>query len=387
MDMDRRIFLKTTAVAGAALVVTQTGAAAEARTQNVATGMNHALEPLPPHITWTIFSRHLQWLTTQSYSQSNPYETGILIGEKAAELGYRAVNLTVRNTGHVDPNLVDVRTNLPRMLQGVRSTGVTCTFITTDIIDDVTPIATHNGTPVFADDVLRVAHDEGIELYRWGGFAYNVQPDTQTGAPQPFGEEVLQQLAAFRKRVRGLARLNDRLGITAAYHTHTTNGTNARSVWDLMYVLGDYDPRELGINFDIGHMTNEGTLTAWRTNVRYAMSHIRSVGLKDTLVERTSAGTVRNAWKPAGTGMVQWQEFFQLLLQGGFSGPGETHYEYDVVGLLGETAVLNTTFWADHPQFASGNLTPAFMTDELKKDLATYKTQASAAGWSADLQT
>jgi hypothetical protein len=134
-------------------------------------------------------------------------------------------------------------------------------------------------------------------------------------------------------------------------------------------------------------MTNEGTLTAWRTNVRYAMSHIRSVGLKDSLLERTPAGTVRNAWKPAGTGMVQWREFFQLLLEGGFSGPGETHYEYDVVGLNGDTAVLNTTFWADHPQFASGNLTPAFMTEELKKDLVTYKTQATAAGWRADQLT
>ncbi len=85
--------------------------------------------------------------------------------------------------------------------------------------------------------------------------------------------------------------------------------------------------------------------------------------------------------------MVQWQEFFQLLLQGGFSGPGETHYEYDVVGLQGQIAVLNTTFWADHPQFASANLTPAFMTEELKKDLMTYRARAAAAGWTADQQT
>jgi hypothetical protein len=66
---------------------------------------------------------------------------------------------------------------------------------------------------------------------------------------------------------------------------------------------------------------------------------------------------------------------------------GETHYEYNVVGINGMTAILNTTFWADYAQFASGNLTPAFMTEELKKDVVTYKTQASAAGWTAAQQT
>ena len=384
--MDRRGFLKTAAATGAALAVPRAGSGDLAHADDDVESPRPR-EPKPPHITWTIFSRHLQWLTTQAVAQAQPFETGVLIGEKAAELGYTAVNLTVRRTGHVDPSLADVRQNLPLMLDGVRSTGVTCSFITTDIVDDVTPIAVRDGTPVYAEDLLRVASDEGIDLYRWGGFAYNIQPDPVTGAAQPFGDDVLAQLDSFSRRVKGLAKLNKRLGTTAAYHTHTSGGTNARSVWDLMHILRDYDADELGINFDIGHMTNEGTLTAWRTNVRYAMSHIRSVGLKDTLVERTATGTVRNVWKPAGTGMVQWREFFELLLRGGFSGPGETHYEYDVVGLNGETAVLNTTFWADHPQFASGNLTPEFMTAELRKDLVTYKAQATAAGWSADQQT
>ncbi|MFC6149303.1 MULTISPECIES: sugar phosphate isomerase/epimerase family protein [Mumia] len=380
--MERRRFLQTAAATAAVAAGT-----AAAPGGPVHATPAHRPRPRNPHITWTIFSRHLQWLTSQAYAQEHPYETGVLIGEKAAELGYKAVNLTVRRTGHVDPSLVDVRTNLPAMLAGVRSTGTSCSFITTDIVDDVTPVAERGGQPVYVADVLRVARDEGIDLYRWGGFAYQVQSGPDATDPQPFGDEVLAQLDAFRRRVKGLARLNRRYGTTAAYHTHTTNGTNARSVWDLMYILRDADPDELGINLDIGHMTNEGTLTAWRTNVRYAMSHIRSVGLKDTLVERTPSGTVRSVWKPAGTGMVQWREFFQLLLEGGFAGPGETHYEYDVVGLNGQTAVLNTTFWADHAQFASGNLTPAFMTEELKKDLVTYRTHAAAAGWRADQLT
>jgi len=397
--MDRRKFLKDATITTAALTATQAKSGAFSRDHGDDEDDLDGLDDLKrrfakrpdvePHITWTIFSRHLQWLTTRDYAQANPYETGVLIGVKAAELGYKALNLTVRNTGHVDPNLIDFRRNLPLMLRGIRSTGVMCTFISTDIVDSHTPVATYRGAPVYAVDLLRVAHDNGVRLCRSASasFAYNVAPDAATGAPQPFGGEVLEQLDAFRRRLKELARLNRHYRTTTVYHTHTLNGTSARSVWDFIYILRKSDPDELALNFDIGHMTNESTLTAWRTNVRFAMPFIRSVGLKDTLVERTSAGTVRNVWKPAGTGMVQWREFFQLLREGGFSGPGETHYEYDVVGLKGMIAVLNTTFWADHEQFTSGNLTPAFMTNELKKDLITYKTQASAAGWTAAQQT
>jgi hypothetical protein len=145
-----------------------------------------------------MFTRHLQWLTTQAYAHAQPYNTGLLIGQKAAELGYRAVNLTVRNTGHVDPNLADVARNLPLMLRGIRTTGVLCDFITTDIVDTSTAVGSYNGMPVYAKDILRVAHDNGVRIYRWGGFRYNVAPDPQTGAPQPFGEQVLEQLDAFR---------------------------------------------------------------------------------------------------------------------------------------------------------------------------------------------
>jgi sugar phosphate isomerase/epimerase len=376
--MKRRDFL-TTLAAGAALGASPPGSARDNDDHDGRRSHRHRAPP-PPHITWTMFSRHVQWLTTQAYSHSNPYETGVLIGEKVQEIGFKAVDLTVRSTGHVDPNLADVRVNLPLMLKGVRSTGALCRHITTNIELPDEPIATFDGNPVYPEDLLRVADDEGIRIYRWGGFGYNVQPDPATGAPQPFGEQVLDQLDAFAKAVKPLARLNRKYRVTAIYHS-SSGGNNPRSVWDLVYILRKFDADELAINFDIGHMVRESTLSAWRTNVRYAMPHIRGVGMKDGAVVRNTNGTIGGSFPLAGTGMVQWREFFQLLLQGGYHGPAEAQYEYSVTGLQGATVSLNTTFWADHARFLDGNLTPAFMTEELKKDITYYKGQAAVAGW------
>jgi sugar phosphate isomerase/epimerase len=378
--MNRRNFLTHLGAAGAALTL-QAPSRALAHHEGVA----HRGRPMvrPPHIAWTIFSRHIQWLTTQAYAHTNPYETGVLIGQKAQEIGFKYVDLTVRSTGHVDPNLCDIAVNLPLMVKGVRSTGAECRHMTTNITLPENPIATFNGNAVYPEDLLRVAKAVGIEVYRWGGFSYNVQPDPATGEPQPFGEQVLEQLDAFAKAAKPLAKLNQKYRTTAVYHTFS-GGNNPRSVWDLVYILRKFDPDELAINFDIGHMVRESTLSAWRTNLRYAMPHIRSVGLKDGAVVRNANGTIGGSFPLAGTGMVQWREFFLLLLQGGFSGPAEAQYEYNVTGLAGANVSLNTTFWADHARFLDGNLTPQFMTDELKKDITYYKSQAVLAGWAAD---
>jgi hypothetical protein len=134
-------------------------------------------------------------------------------------------------------------------------------------------------------------------------------------------------------------------------------------------------------------MVRESALSAWRTNLRYAMPHVRSVGLKDGDVVRNASGTVGGSFPLAGTGMVQWREFFQLLLQGRFSGPAEAQYEYNVTGLAGANVSLNTTLWADHARFLDGNLTPEFLTAELKKDITYYRSQAAAAGWTSDQMT
>ena len=333
----------------------------------------------PQFLRMTIFSRHLQWLTTQDYAHTHPYETGVAIGEAAREIGFNAVDLTVRGTGHVDLARADFRVNLPRMLAGLRSTGATCDHITTNIVDADAPIATFASTPIFARELLAVAAGEGIRRYRWGGFSYSNATDPATGRAQPFGDQVLDQLDAFAARVRGLWVLNQRYGMLAMYHTFS-GGNNARSTWDLMHVLRQFPIGHLSMNYDIGHLVTESALSAWRTNLRYALPMIGGVGLKDALVQRNANGTVGSTWMLAGTGMVQWREFFQLLLEGGYAGPAEAQYEYNTTGVNGAAVNMNTTFWADHSQFLSGNLNRSFMVAELRKDLTTYRLRSASRG-------
>jgi hypothetical protein len=329
----------------------------------------------PQQLRLTIFSRHLQWLTTQAVAETDPYGTGLLIGNKAQEIGFKAVDLTVRSTGHVDPTRVDISTNLPKMISGVRSTGAFCNHITTNIIDTTSALGSAS-SPVTPEDLLRVAADNGIKLYRWDGFNYATFNNTS------FGDQILTQLEGFADRTKLLAELNHKYGMTSIYHTYS-GGNRLRSVWDLLYMLhfNDTSPSDAAINFDIGHMVAESALSSWSTNVRYALPNIGGVGLKDYVLQRNTNGTVSAVSTLAGQGMVQLRAFFQLLLQGGYSGPAEAQYEYSVTGLNGTSFSLNTTFWADNAQMTSGNLTPAFLTEELKKDCKTYKDAIAAAGW------
>ncbi|MFC0529017.1 sugar phosphate isomerase/epimerase family protein [Phytohabitans kaempferiae] len=313
----------------------------------------------PPQITWTIFSRHLQWLTTQAYAHQYPYETGVLVGEAAAEMGYAAVDLTVRPGGHVEP--AAVRRNLAPMLRGVRSTGVRCAHITTGFT---------SRSSEYADEVLTTAADQGIRYYRWGSFSYRWDADA-------YGDTVLAQLEDLRKEVRSLAVLSRRLGMTGIYHTFS-GGRVGSSVWDLLHLLDTIDPDALAINFDIGHLVAEGAVGSWQTNLRTAFPRVRGVGLKDSTVTRAANGAVRAGWVPAGQGFVPWVDFFRVLHDGGFSGPCEAQIEYVHQGVN-----LNTTFWADTPSFT---LSRAQMLGTIATELSVYQAAASEAGWTATEQ-
>lgn len=366
--MERRDWLKlamaTAAAAGARLPVSQAATAVAVSPDGV--------RPLP-QLRWTIFTRHLQWLCTAAESRAQPYETGVKLGEAAQRIGFRHLDLTVRRTGLVDPDQVALDAALPAMLKGIRAAGAECDQITTNIELADRPIGLFGGKPIVPEALLRVASDHGIRLYRWGGFAY---------AGSAFGEQLAAQLDALAAQLAPLAALNRRLGITALYHTYS-GGNHARSVWDLMRVLQPYPGDELAINFDIGHMVREGALSAWSSNLRYAMPRIRGIGLKDGMVSRAADGTIGASFPRAGSGLVQWPEFFRLLLQGGYRGPAEVQCEYDVIGLKGANVSLNNSFWSDHAEFQSGNLTAGFMIDELRRELAYYRSQAALAGWHA----
>ena len=112
--MDRRDFLTGAAVAATAWAVKDVAFPTEASAQAA---------PAQQLVT-SVWSRHVQWVRTEAQTRSDPFGTGVAVGEAIRAGGYAAVDLTVRDGGHVLP--ADVATHLPSMLNGIRSTGAIC---------------------------------------------------------------------------------------------------------------------------------------------------------------------------------------------------------------------------------------------------------------------
>ena len=240
-----------------------------------------------------VFSKHLQFVQGEDLPRT------------AAEIGFDAIDITVRKGGHVEPERV--RQDLPGLVALIRKHKLEVPMITTDIVDTSTP---------FTEDILKTMADLGIRNYRWGGLKYS------GNAP------IITQLQAMRPRVQKLAAMNAHYRATAMYHTHSGVDLVGASFWDLHTLLDGMDPNAVAVNFDIGHATVEGGLGGWINNFRVTSDHLRGIAVKDFLWGRDTKGTWQPQWKPLGEGMVKLPEFFKLVAASGFNGPLQMHFEY-----------------------------------------------------------
>ncbi len=149
-----------------------------------------------------IFSKHLQFLQGDEMART------------AAEIGFDAVDITVRKGGHIEPERV--RQELPGLVAIIKKHGLDVPMITTDIVDVTTP---------YTEDILRTMADLGIHHYRWGGYTYSGKTP------------IVAELEAMRPRVEKLAALNERYKTGAMYHTHSGVNLVGASFWDLHILL------------------------------------------------------------------------------------------------------------------------------------------------------
>lgn len=245
----------------------------------------------------SIFSKHLQFLE------------GRRLAQVARELGFDAVDLTVRPGGHVEPERV--AEELPDLVRLIRNEGLEVEMVTSGIVDADTP---------HAEAVLRTLAELGIRYYRWGGFDY--APDR----PIP------EQLEALKPRVARLANLNARYRVCAMYHTHSGIGRVGASIWDLYLLLKDFDPNLVSVNYDTAHATVEGGFGGWIHSLRLVGPMVRGVAVKDFHWARDARGRWRPEWCPLGEGMVDFPKFFEMLAALKFRGPLQVHYEYPLGG-------------------------------------------------------
>jgi sugar phosphate isomerase/epimerase len=368
--MDRRDFLTGVAAATTAWAIKDVGFPTEASAQAAPT----------QKLVTQLWSRHLQWVSTQAQAQSDPFGTGVKVGEACLASGFAAVDLTVRSDGHVLPQ--NVATVLPPMLSGIRSTGAICDMIGNNIAPTSDPTDTSWIATQFVNEIISVAGANGITKYRW----YN------SGGPSfpanTFGQTMTTQLDGFRVNMRRLAAINAQAGVCGVAHTHSGNlGT---SVYDILYAMQGIDPAQIGINLAIGHTADAAPGVTWQLEMRRAMPYLHGTALQDlkgTLNATTGAlstSTVQSTGATGtGGGIINWATFFSLLRLGGYSGPAEAQIEYSITGANGTTVSLNNAFFADNAQFTSGNLTPAIMEATMKIESDFYRQRAVAGGWTA----
>jgi sugar phosphate isomerase/epimerase len=249
-----------------------------------------------------IFSKHLQFLAGEELAAA------------AANIGFDAIDITVRKGGHVAPERV--REDLPPLVKIIRAHGLETPMITTDIVDSETP---------HTQAILETASKLGIFHYRWGGLVY----DPAKSYPA--------QLDAMKPRIARLAALNARYGCGAMYHTHSGRNVVGAPIWDLYVLLKDFDPRAAGVNYDVGHATIEGGIGGWIDSFRITGPHLRGIAVKDFVWAKDAQGAWKEKWTPIGEGMVHFDEFFGMVKGAAFDGPLQIHFEYPLNGSHEET--------------------------------------------------
>lgn len=221
-----------------------------------------------------IFSKHLQWLDIPA------------MADAAKEVGFDAVDLTVRPGGHVEPERALLE--LPRAAEEIRKRGIELAMITTAITSVETP---------HAENVLRAAAAAGVRYFRFGGWKYSDH------APQ-------LSIQIYREAARRLGRLAAGYQMVGMYHTHSGTDQFGAAIWDIYEAVRDIDHRYLGINFDIGHATVEGGYGGWEITAGLCREYMRGIAVKDFVWAKNGHGQWRPQWRPLGEGMVNLQKFF-----------------------------------------------------------------------------
>lgn len=260
----------------------------------------------------SIFSKHLQFLSVPDAAAA------------AKEMGFDAIDLTVRAEGHVLPE--NVATDLPKAVAAIRKAGLDVSMITTDIAVD---------SLRSAEPILSAASKLGIHHYRWGGLKYD------SSKPIPV------QLETMKPKMHALAELNRRTQTCGMYHTHSGPGMVGACIWDLWYMFRDLDPQWMGINYDIGHATVEGGYGGWIATSKLTKGYMRGIAMKDFVWARNEKGSTHDDpydkslgvagayvphWCPIDHGMVRFDSFLEIVKTGGFSGPVQLHFEYPIGG-------------------------------------------------------
>ncbi len=242
---------------------------------------------------WKIymFSKHLQFLNYKETAQT------------MKEAGLDGADLTVRPGGHVLPE--NVETHLPKAADAFENEGLNIGMMTTRITDPGDPMTR---------SILKIATDAGIKYYRMGYLRY----DDNLG--------IEKSIHKHKKQVAELAEMNGKYGMHGAYQNHAGRRIGG-PVWDLWMLIKDLNPQWIGCQYDIRHAVVEGGYS-WPLAIKLLQKYIKTIVIKDFRWTKTQEGEWRAVSVPLGEGMVDFDEYFQLLKQLNIQAPISLHFEY-----------------------------------------------------------
>jgi sugar phosphate isomerase/epimerase len=219
--------------------------------------------------------------------------------EFTAEAGLDGVDSPVRPEGEVLPERV--AEDLPAYVGALQKRGLRMPFLTTAITSVSSPQA---------ESILRTAKKLGVDFYRLGFM------DRPGDIPWD------KQLREIKARFKDLAALNKEIGIGAVMQNHSPSGRTyvGGDVDELAAIVGEFDPAQIGVAFDIAHALNVHSQD-WRPRFEKIKSHLKVVYVKDT--------NRAKRFVPLGQGEVGRTDYFKALKQIGYRAPISLHIEYD----------------------------------------------------------
>lgn len=274
--MQRRAFLRGTLSAAALSAATHPGARAAAPA--AAAG---------PY-TFCTFTKPVQHLGYEETARA------------IARLGFDGVEAPVRPKGQVEPERVE--DDLPRFIAALRAEGLEMTVLTSGINE----VSAAQRT----EAVLRTAAGLGVKRFRLLYYKYDL------------ARPIIPQLDEIRPRLRDLVALCREIGIKPIYQNHSGRDYFGATVWDLAEVMGEFDPKDAGVAYDIGHSTIEGS-KCWPLHWALVRNHVDTVYIK----EPHWGADQRPVVGPLGEGGVD-RGFYETLKASGFAGPVSLHVEY-----------------------------------------------------------
>lgn len=246
--MDRREFFQASIVA--TLVTKVMSDATIARAQ--APAQAAAATTSPRRLILDAYSRHLHWLRSADE-----------VAEAAIEMTCGGVNPTIQqHPGHIDP--AKVTTELPAFVKTMQKHGLR-----------VKQVRGGNQTQVDAsvEAMVGTMGQLGVTHYWLGTDQYDLS------------KPVMPQLDAVKRKVEQFVKLNQKHGTTLLYHTRAGANAVGSVVWDLLYVMKEFDPKHVGFHWDTGHMSHHGS-NMWELLMRTAGPYVVAMAWKDRAWEQ-----------------------------------------------------------------------------------------------------